>query len=109
MGRVRLGKPPGAGMTDDLFASAAEMAEERAGILEFDGLLTREEAERLGKLESEEWRHACEVRHIVAMASVSERREYLGMVEKRRGKEAGDKLRDSVSREWLRQKERKAA
>lgn len=88
-------------MTADLFASAAEMAEERAGILEFDALMTREEAERLGKLESEEWRHACEVRHVVAMSSVSERREYLDLVEKRRGKTAGDRLRDAVSREWL--------
>lgn len=88
-------------MTADLFAAAAEIAEERAGILEFDALMTREDAERLGKLASEEWRHACEVRHVVAMASVSERREYLDLVDRLRGKEAGGRLRDAVSREWL--------
>lgn len=88
-------------MTDDLFAATEEMAEERAAIREFDGLMTRADAERLGKLESEEWRHACEVRHVVAMSSVSDRREYLDLVEKRRGKVSGEKLRDAVSREWL--------
>lgn len=88
-------------MTDDLFAAASEMAEERAGILEFDALMTREDAERLGKLASEEWRHACEVRTVVAMPSAGQRREYLELVEKRRGKASGDRLRDAVSREWL--------
>lgn len=46
----------------DMFAVAEEMAEERAAIMEFDGLLTRTEANRLGLLESERWREACEVR-----------------------------------------------
>lgn len=85
----------------NLLAAAAEMAEERAGILEFDALLTREEAERIGKLESEEWRHACEVRTVLAMKGSAQRREYLDMVDSRRGKVAGNKLRDAVSKEWL--------
>lgn len=85
----------------DLFESAAEMAEERAGILEFEALLTREEAEKRGLLESEEWRHACEVRRVSNMPSLSARREYLASVESQRGKKSADKLRSDIQREWL--------
>ena len=85
----------------DLFESAAEMAEERAGILEFEALLTREEAEKRGLLESESWRHACEVRHVANMPSLSARREYLSSVESQRGKKSADKLRSDIQREWL--------
>lgn len=91
-------------MTFDLFQSASEMAEERAAIREFDGLMTREDAERLGKLDAEEWRHACEVRHVLAMPSRLDRADYLKLVDSRRGKDAGQRLRDSVQREWVAQR-----
>lgn len=95
-------------MTADLFAAAVEMSEERAVIREFAGLMTREEAERLGKLDTEEWRHACEVRHVLSMPTLMDRRDYLDLAEKHRGKVAGQKLRDAVSAEWLRRREEMA-
>lgn len=88
---------------NDLFTTAAEIAEERAGICEFDGLLTREEAERQGKLESEQWRQACEVRKALSMPLL-ERQEFLVDVEKKRGKKAADELRSFVQAEWFRRK-----
>lgn len=93
-------------MTPDLFApAAAELAEERAGIREHDGLTAREEAEHLGKLDAEEWRHACEVRHVLSLPTAADRRRYLDLVDDRRGKAAGQRLRDDVSREWLRRRD----
>jgi hypothetical protein len=92
-------------MTTDLFAAAAEMAARSSAIREFEGLMTREEAERLGKLDAEEWRHACEVRAVLDLPTVAERREYLDLAEKRRGATAGQKLRDAVTAEWLRRRE----
>lgn len=88
-------------MTDIL----AEIYEERAAIREYDGLMTREEAERLGKLDAEEYRDSCEVRTALAMPLV-DRRLYLDDVEKKRGKFAAAKLRDAVLKEWLRRKAR---
>ena len=86
---------------NDLLTFAAEIAEERAAICEFDGLLTRSEAEKQGLLESERWRHACEVRQVMSIPSLAERRTYLSMVETQRGKEAANKLREDIQREWL--------
>lgn len=81
-----------------------EIEEERAAICEFDGLMSREEAEKQGKLAAEEWRFACEVRSVLAMKGVAWRREYLNLVESRRGKGPADALRDAVRREWDRQR-----
>lgn len=86
----------------DLFT---EVFEERAAICEFDGLLTREEAEKQGMLESEQYRHACEVRDILGRP-LMERRELLADIEKKRGKVAADRLRDDMAKLWA---ERKAA
>ena len=52
---------------NDLFESINEIREERAAICEFDGLLTREQAEKQGLLESEQYRVACEVRKAMEM------------------------------------------
>ena len=87
---------------NDLFS---EIYEERSAIAEFDGLLTREEAERRGLLEAEAYRHACEVRTVAAMP-LMERRAFLDDVENRRGAKAADKLRYGLTQLWL---ERKAA
>lgn len=82
---------------------AAEIYNERAAICEYSGLLTREQAEAQGLLESEAWRHATEVSTVLAMP-FSERRPYLAMVEKQRGLVARQELAKSVNSEWLRRK-----
>ena len=85
----------------DLF----EIFEERAAICEYDGLLTREEAEKQGKLESEQYRHACEVRDILSRP-LMDRRALLADIEQKRGMEAAERLRSDMARLWA---ERKAA
>ena len=80
-----------------------EIFEERAGIAEYEGLLTRDDAEKLGLLESERWRRDCEIRHVMNLP-FAERRPFLNSVEKVRGKEAADKLRSDVQAEWFRKK-----
>lgn len=82
---------------------AEEIRIERAAICEFDGLLTREQAEAQGLLESEQYRSACEVRAILVMP-FEKRRPFLFDVEKSRGKAHADKLREIVQAEWLRRK-----
>lgn len=90
-------------MTDDLFAETAnEIHEERSAIAEYDGQLSRREAEALGLLESERFRESCEVRHVLAIHGSERRRAYLDQCEKHRGKEAADRLRDAVRAEWNR-------
>lgn len=42
---------------------------------------------------TEQFRHECEVRAVVAMASNARRRSYLEKVEKRRGAAAADRIR----------------
>ena len=88
---------------NDLFESINEIREERAAICEFDGLLTREQAEKQGLLESEQYRVACEVRKVLEMP-LNERREYLAKVDHARGKSSGQELRAQVQAEWLRRK-----
>ena len=80
--------------------SCSEIKEERAAACEFDGLMTREQAEAQGELESEAYRQACEVRHVLGL-SLSERQEYLNRVEKVRGVSAGGELREAVRAEWI--------
>lgn len=87
-------------MTIDIFAKAeAEFAEERAAIREHDGLMTREEAERLGRLDAEEWRFSCEVRYLLSLP-LDERRALLDGIEKARGKAGADRVREGLAREW---------
>jgi hypothetical protein len=83
--------------------TADEIYNERAGICEFDGLLTREQAEAQGLLESDRYKAACEVRHVLAMP-FSERKPYLTMVGEKRGLVARDVLAKAVNDEWLRRK-----
>lgn len=49
---------------------------------------------------SEEWRHECLARSVVAIKSVEGRREWLAAFEKRHGKETADKLRATVRELW---------
>lgn len=82
---------------------AAEIESERAGICEYSGLLTREQAETQGKLESEEYRFSCEIRAVLVMP-FEKRKPFLFDVEKSRGKAHADKLRSAVQAEWIRRK-----
>ena len=93
---------------NDLFNSDLEIAcnerfEERAGIVEYCGLLTREEAEKQGKLESEDYRRSCELRTIHNM-DVPQRRDYFSKVQKARGKESAECLREAFRAYWISQK-----
>jgi len=49
---------------------------------------------------SEDWRHECEARAIAARPTLAERREYLDLVERRRGKPAADRLRATMKQLW---------
>ena len=80
-----------------------EIREERSAICEFDGLLTREEAEKRGMLESETYRKSCEIRTVLDMPQAS-RAGYMDRVEKLRGAKAANELRESVRDEWLKRR-----
>lgn len=90
---------------DDVEQRIHEDQEERAAIRQFDGLMTRAEAERLTMLDSEEYRFACEVRTVLRL-TLPERRQYLELVEKKRGKGACDRLKTAITQEWTRMKAR---
>lgn len=81
---------------------AVEVFEERAAIAEYDGLLTREEAEKQALLESEQYRHACEVRDAVKRFFPRTDRiaEHLKLIAVKRGQEAADRLRQDVWTMW---------
>ncbi len=91
----------GAGM-DDLFAVGDEIREERAAVREFDGGLSRDEAERLGMLESREWLTACLVRDVAAMESFEQRKNFVENYRRHHGAEAADALRDALVAERAR-------
>ena len=89
-------------MTEDE-TIATEIMEERAGICEYSGLMTREQAEAQGKLSSDAYKAACEVRAVLAMP-FTERRLYLDMVGEKRGLVARSALALAVNNEWIRRK-----
>lgn len=49
---------------------------------------------------SEEWRHECEARTVLAMPSIEARRGFLGVVETRRGLEARQALETTIRAIW---------
>lgn len=49
---------------------------------------------------SEEWRHEAEARAIAALPTLSERRAWLEKLELRRGKEATDRIRETMRKLW---------
>ena len=49
---------------------------------------------------TEAWRHECEVRQVVRMATPELRRAYLDGVERFRGKAAAERLREGVRAAW---------
>ncbi len=50
--------------------------------------------------DSEEWRHETEARMVAARPTLAERRMYIDEVERKRGKEAADRLRATVLLLW---------
>ena len=91
-------------MIEQFEEAAKEVFEERAAIAEFDGLLTREEAEKLGLLASRRYLEDCEINEICNMPSLEQRKTYLAMIEKARGKAATDHIKNQLQREWMRRK-----
>jgi hypothetical protein len=84
----------------DLFSgldeSAAEFRQERAAIIEIDGKIARETAERMAAAATEEYRHECEIRGVVKMyreQGGEAVKAFLALVEKHRGQPAAHKLR----------------
>lgn len=51
---------------------------------------------------SEAWRHECEARAISKLPSTGQRRAWLEDLERRRGKEAADRLRNTIKALWAR-------
>lgn len=49
---------------------------------------------------SEEWRHECLARAVVAIPAVDDRRAWLAAFEKRHGAEAAERLRTTVAALW---------
>jgi hypothetical protein len=49
---------------------------------------------------SEEWRHECEARYILRLPSLEQRRAWLADLERRQGKDAVDRLRQTMSELW---------
>jgi hypothetical protein len=50
--------------------------------------------------DSEEWRAECEARAMAKLPTLAERRAWLGDVERKRGKEAADRLRSLMLTVW---------
>jgi hypothetical protein len=88
--------------------AAEEVFQERSAICEYDGLLTREQAEAQGLLASREWLEVCEIRHALTMNSY-DWQEHLAAVTKARGKPAAEALREKVRAEYVEQHRRNAA
>ena len=80
-----------------------EAFEERAAIMEFDAGMSREVAEKTALQHMLE----CEVRDVIKRfyPDGAAAKEYLDACEKKRGKDAADRLRDAVRAEWRRKKE----
>ncbi len=67
-------------------------------------LITRADAERAGKTDSEEYREACEVRYVIDLPSIERRRAYLALVREKRGAGPADRLETLVRFEWERRR-----
>lgn len=63
-------------------------------------MLTYAQAKARGLLNSDEYRSACEVRHVLSLP-MDEIRDYLERVDRARGQAAGNVLREKVRAEWM--------
>lgn len=67
--------------------------EERAAIMEFDGGMSREDAERWARIDLERIRRSSEARYVAGLPGNAERAEYLAAVASKRGPEEAQALR----------------
>lgn len=95
-------------MDSDILQAAEEVRIEREGIAQFDGMLTRAEAVRTGKTESDQYRISNQIRFACALGSKAERDEYFTLVEKRDGPEYAKQLRELAQKHWTDKQKRKA-
>jgi len=49
---------------------------------------------------TEEWRHACEIRMVLAMPTRERRAAYLVLIERHRGRAAADRMKQELMRAW---------
>ena len=49
---------------------------------------------------SEDWRHECEARHIANLPTLQQRREYLEVIERKRGGAECKRLKDTIRIIW---------
>ena len=83
----------------DLFA---EVFEERAAIHEYEAGMDRATAETMAAASTERYRHACEIRSVVAKYQTEGGeavKAFLAQVAKHRGEPAADRLRADALRE----------
>ena len=86
-------------MDKHILEDAKEHGAERAAIYHFEGMLSYEEAERRGLLESEQHRISSQIRFACAL-SKNDRDLYWAMVERRDGKAYMEKLRELALNYW---------
>lgn len=85
-------------LLDAIDTQADEFAQERMAIRQYDAGFTREEAERLGMLDSIEWRTACYIRHVSDMEPFEKRKAFTELVRKKQGDQAADTLIAALKR-----------
>ena len=85
----------------DLFESISEATEERIAIKIDAGI-----GEAVSIEQTRKEMHSCEVRSVLRRCYPrgEEAKEYFSLVEKHRGKESADRLRDDVRAEWIKRK-----
>lgn len=92
-------------LTDDDAIATKEIYNERAGICEYSGMMTREDAEKQGMLEAQQWKLLCELKEIYHMP-IDKRLEYFELVKKARGNKALEKLKAAFVGYWCDMKKR---
>jgi hypothetical protein len=55
---------------------------------------------------SEAWRHECEARAVMRQPTTEARREWLAVIEQKRGKAAADQLRETIRTLWPKSRNR---
>ena len=81
---------------DSIDDSRKELQEERSAVREFDAGFTREEAERLGMLDSKQWMLACLVRTVADMEPFARRKLFVENFKKSHGDMVANQLVDGL-------------
>ena len=75
-----------------------EFFEERSAIREYDAGFTREEATRLGMLDSRQWMLACLVRQVAGMEPFERRRSFVDDFRKHHGDAAAETFIEALKK-----------